>query len=124
MPEHVFGAVNQFLEKKFGGPIRAEKDLLVVGITEVEAAVRDPERVSLTFVNLGLTTLFLSPLGQASVTEGIRLFPSGGLVSISIDEDAILQAVRWVTIGDAVGGSLFRISVRREGQTRPIEGTS
>lgn len=108
------GAALDILEEFAGGPLRDEDASLSVGLSIVRAAERDYERISLTFVNLGGTTIFLAPSPVPSSTSGIRLGANGGTISLSISEDGLLPSVEWNAVGDAAGGNLYRLTVRRE----------
>lgn len=112
------GAALDWLESRFGGPLREEEIDAAPGTTSIQAAPRDFERVSLTFVNLGTTTLFVRPGGLATTASGFRLGSSGGLISLSILEDGLLPCLEWSVVGDAAGGDLYTLICRRESRTR------
>ena len=109
-----FGAVGVHLQRFFGGRTAEEDAEITVGTTVVQIANRDPERVSLIFVNLGVSSIFIGPFTTPSTTRGIRLGPSGGTVAFDVFEDAHLPSLQWFGIGDLAGGTLFRLSARRD----------
>jgi len=108
------GAVFDYLQRLFQGSLQGRDSVLTVGTSMVQAADRDNERVALTLVNIGASTIFVGPTTQVSLTRGIRLGSNGGLITLSVDEDALLSALEWNAISDVAGGTLYIITVRRE----------
>jgi hypothetical protein len=108
------GAALEYLQGLYHGPMRDESVSIPVGVAVVTAADRDPERIIVTFVNLGADAIFLRPNGIPSATAGFRLGASGGALSIATFEDGTLPTAEWSAIGAAAGLTLFRMSVRRE----------
>lgn len=109
----VFGAVLVYLQDRFKGVLAHNEEEYTVGTAVIEVAHADAERVSLTFVNLGATTLYISPSVNVSATHGMRLAANGGTVSMNVEDDALLPALNWRSMGSAGGGALFVLSVRR-----------
>lgn len=62
----------------------------------------DPSRVSFLFVNLGAFLVFITPRGEPSATNGIRLEANGGGVSAEWETDGEVVAWAWRAI--SVGG--------------------
>ncbi len=110
---NVFGAVLEFLQARFKGQLGHTEEEFDVGTAVVEVTHGDAERVSLTFVNLGATSLYLAPSVNVSTIHGIRLAANGGTVSMNVVADAILPALNWRCVGDGIDGVLFVLSVRR-----------
>jgi len=108
------GAGYDYLAKTFGGSLSHSVEAVSVGTARVLASPHDGERVSLTFVNLGTTVVYISPEPLVSTTRGIRLGPSGGMVGVNVTQDATLPMAEWWAAGDAAGGTLFVIRGRRE----------
>lgn len=109
----VFGAVLEFLQSRFRGALAHTEEEFTVGTAVVEVAHGDAERVSLTFVNLAATTLYLAPSVNVSATHGIRLAANGGTVSLNVVDDSLLPALNWRAMGSGADGALFVLSVRR-----------
>lgn len=107
-------ALDRVLARLYGGHTREDATSIAVGLTRVTASERDPERVTLVFMNLGTTVIFVAPTPLVSTTLGFRLGPSGGLVAMDVWEDAHAPTLEWFAIGDLAGGTLFRLSIRRE----------
>jgi len=111
---NIFGAVASFLAQRFGGVMRETEAAVSVGLTVVIGADRDPERMSLTFVNVGASPIFIAPFKGVNTLRGIRLGPAGGFISMNVEEDAHLPSLEWNAISDAAGGLLYRLEARRD----------
>lgn len=108
------GATSDWLAKKFGGLMRDTQTVVSVGLTTVSVLGFDPERVSVIFVNLGASEVFLSPGQGASTTRGIRLAANGGLVAFNVDEDGTIPCSDWTAISTGAGNNLYVCLVARE----------
>jgi hypothetical protein len=108
------GAALEYLQGLYHGPMRDESVSIPVGVAVVTVADRDPERIVLTFVNLGTDVVFIRPSGIPSATAGFRLGASGGTLSVAVFEDGTLPTAEWQAIGAIAGLTVFRMSVRRE----------
>jgi len=118
----LYGAVLEFLRDRFKGALSHAEEEFAVGVANVEVAGGDSERVSLTFVNLAATNLFLAPSVNVSATHGLRLAPNGGTVSMNVNDDALLPALNWWCVSSGADGALFVLSVRRTRITPKAEG--
>lgn len=108
------GAAYDFFERAFQGVLREVPNDFAVGLSILEVAGGDTERVVLSFINTGTTTIALKTSPDVSLTSGILLGPGGGSLTLSVDEDALLSAIAWYAVGDAAAGTLFVLGVRRE----------
>lgn len=115
---NIFGAVAKFLADRFGGVMRELEAETTVGVTAVSVAPRDPERMSLTLANLGTTSIVVAPFASVTLLRGIRLISGGGTVSLNVEEDGHLPSLEWFGIGDAAGGAIYRLEVRRDVMAR------
>ncbi len=109
------GAAIEYLEKLFGGPLDDKDFEFVVGLSLLVVAANNPDRISLTLVNLGTTVIVVSPTQATTLTHGIRLDPSGGTLTLDLVEDGILPTREWTAVSDLAGGALYALSVHREG---------
>lgn len=114
MTARVYGAVYAFLAERFGGSVRSEKTTQTVDTTRSVVAQRDPERVSITFVNLSADAIYVVPGPDVTTTHGIRLDSLGGFLSLNVREDMILPSDEWTAVAAVAGSSLLVITVRRE----------
>lgn len=108
------GAIMEYLRRIFGGDFSVSNDSLTIGVATVLAVQGDSERVSLTLVNLGATTLYIAPTPEVSAVRGIRLGPTGGTVAMNLFQDALLPALPWYVMGSGAGGTLFILQARRD----------
>lgn len=99
--------------KDYGGVLLVEQGVVTVGVAVVEVAGGDPERVTMTLINLGTTDIFVSPEVIVSTTRGIRLGANGGGVTMDAKEDGILQTLQWFGISSVAGQTVFRLTQRR-----------
>ena len=117
----VYGAVLEFLQDRFKGRLSHDELEYTVGTDGIVVAGGDAERVSLTLVNLGATTLYLSPSLQVSTVHGLRLGAQGGTVTMNVEEDSLLPALGWWCVSSAGGGLLFVLTVFRSSKHEPGE---
>ena len=91
------GIVGEVLLEEFGGVFRhVETTLNLVALTTVEIAKGDPERVSLTLINMGSDAIFVAPSSRiASNLQGILLSPSGGFLIMTMRDDFVLPILSW-----------------------------
>lgn len=74
-----------------------------VGTTAADLLRNDPSRVSFQLVNLGAFTVFVTPLGEPSSTNGLRVEANGGALFVEWETDG--EVVAWAWRGIAVGGT-------------------
>ena len=117
----IFGAVLEYLRARFKGELGHDELEFTVGTQAVLVAPGSGERVSITFVNLGATQLYLSPSLQASTTHGLRLAANGGTVSMNVEEDSLLPALCLCASGSGADGVLFVLTVFRSSIERVAE---
>lgn len=107
------GAVLEFLRDRFKGALSPEEHEFVVAAAQIEVAPGDSERVTITFVNLGATTIYIAPSLAVGAGRGMRLGPTGGMISMNVEEDSLLPALNWFAFGSGPAGVLYTLSVRR-----------
>lgn len=108
------GAAYVIAQERFKGVLSFERTVVTVGTSIVEAAPNDPERVSLTFINLSSQPLYIAPDNQVSASRAIVLSGGGGFLSVNAVEDGILSAIDWYALANLASQALFRITVRRD----------
>lgn len=81
-----------------------------VGTTVVVAAPAQPRRVVLILVNLGAASIFITPEGVPSSSNGILLAANGGNITLIWDEDFDLLAREWRAVAASGTNALFRLS--------------
>lgn len=102
-----------YLRDIFGGDF-SEEDLNVSVLdTPTKLVNNDPERISLTIINLGTADVYIKPRNDVSATSGILLTASGGSVSMDVRSDATLPSREWWAISGTTGQELFVLSMRR-----------
>lgn len=74
-----------------------------VGTTAADVLRNDPSRASFQFVNLGAFTVFVTPLGEPSSTNGFRIEANGGALIADWETDG--EVVAWAWRGIAIGGT-------------------
>lgn len=106
--------VRELLVRRFGTYFTPESNRVAstVGTTSTEVLRGDPSRVGFLFVNLSLNNIFLSPIGAASATNGIRLDPNGGSVSVEWEEDGEVVAWPWQAVADGAGSAFLALETR------------
>ena len=82
-----------------------------LGTTAQLIAANNPRRLALLVVNLSGVAVYIRPLAPASSTNGIRLGPSGGAVSMAWDADFGVVGKEWYGVAEGVGSSIFVLEV-------------
>lgn len=108
------GIMVDYLRREFGGDFSILETSLAVGTAPLLAIQGDVERVSLTFVNLAATTLYILPKPEVSATRGLRLGATGGTIALNLFQDTLLPALSWYVVGSGADGTLFILSARRD----------
>jgi hypothetical protein len=109
-----FGAAYDYLANRFGGLVGVRESVTTVGVAVVALVGNNPERVSLTIVNLGATEVFIATSESVSTSRGIRLTANGGGITLSVDTDGPLSALPWFAISSVAGNPVFAMEVVRE----------
>ncbi len=109
----VYGAALEYLESRFKGHLGHDEIEFTVGTDAIPVAPGSGERVSLTFVNLAATQLYLAPSLEVAATHGLRLAANGGTVSMNVEEDSLLPALGWWCVSSGANGALFVLTVFR-----------
>ena len=93
----------------------------ISAVTSSEILTPDPNRLSITFINTGTTSIVVRPVGVVSALNGITISPSGGLLSLMWREDTILPTRRWSALALVGAGTMYILTVssysRRDGGT-------
>jgi hypothetical protein len=84
---------------------------IAVGVAVGRVLEYNDNRLGLTFINQGATTLYLSTKKGIAVGDGYRLLAAGGSISFSWQEDFDLVAQEWYGISSAAGGVLSYVEV-------------
>lgn len=82
-----------------------------IGISAVQVLRNDPRRLAATIVNLGVAALFVAPTRAVSATNGIRLAPSGGSLTLIWDEDFDATGIEWFGLADAAANAVHTLEV-------------
>jgi len=108
------GAVADFLAARYGGLISDRSRTVAAGLAVVTLCGNDPERVSLTFINLGAAEAYVSPEPNTSAALGIRLQANGGGVTFNLLEDSSLPSIEWTCLAAAAANNIYVLEVFRE----------
>jgi hypothetical protein len=111
------GAAAQFVAKEFGGNFRVRQTTVPVDTASVVVAPNDPDRVWLSIINTGTTSITLSFRPTAIAGQGILLLDNGSVYSVQVRDDAILPAWALSAIGDLAGGTLEVFEITMESQS-------
>jgi hypothetical protein len=116
-----YGAALERIQRRYGGLCRVVTEEVVVTTTPVVVAEADSERIFFAFINLSADAVMLCPGVEASALRGFRLSPLGGALLTNEEEDNIMPTLQWSAQGLAINLECFRITVRRDVQTNPME---
>ena len=104
------GAAQRVVEQLWG--VRTETRENPLAVDDIDTTTKqllpaDPDRVGILIINLGTGIVYVSWLEGVSATNGIRLGPSGGNVSLSAPEDASLVTRAWFAMASADNQAFF-----------------
>jgi hypothetical protein len=99
----------EYLQGHIGAPVEARASAAGSTLDTASAQIlrQDPRRIGFTFVNLSANEMYVTPVGAASATNGIRVGPSGGSVNVQADDDGEMSAWEWVGIATAAASNYF-----------------
>jgi len=109
----MINTVRDYLLARLGVPTtpRASVAGSTLGLTVAQILRQDPRRVGFIFINLSPNQIFISPIGAATSTNGIRVGPSGGSVHVLALEDGEMAAWEWSGVADLAGSNYFILEI-------------
>lgn len=113
MAEVAVGAAQSFIEGEFGGPTTESDSEITLAATATKVCDNDPERLSLTIINLGTNQCHIVFDNAPSTSRGIILVAGGGSVSMNVREDGTLPTREWWGVADSGTTNLAVIAMRR-----------
>lgn len=98
-------SLEALLKRQFGVRTRAEENPLIssLGTTAAKVLPNDPDRLAYLVINLSANVVYVSLHNDVADDKGIRLDPSGGMMSAIWSED--FQLVGWELWGVADGAT-------------------
>ena len=94
------GALSDFVRERFGVDVRFNPVALatVAGTTATQIWRANADRLELTFINLGATTIYIFVDPSVSSSKGIYLAGGGGAVVLTAGEDGELVGYPWYAV--------------------------
>lgn len=82
-------SAHDLISQRFGVRTRSaeNREATTMSTTSQLIARDDSSRVALNIVNLGATTVFVRPRGDATASQGFRLAANGGFMTLTLDDD-------------------------------------
>jgi hypothetical protein len=108
-------AVVARLEERYGGAFRFVESIINV-LTAPTVIVGDNfERVHLTIINVsGANSAMIAPSALVSATRGFRISTNGGMLSVNVEQDAILPALGWMGFGLGGNPDVYVLQIIRD----------
>ncbi len=106
-------ALQEYIERQYGGRFSATPVTVSVGLTASRIVQNNFERVALVLVNLSAGNVYVGLDPTVSPTGGIKLGSNGGLMSLNVKDDLVLVGNSWYAVNDTVVGPLYLVSVVR-----------
>lgn len=113
------GAAQAFVEGEFGGPVDVLQATLTSASSPQKFVDNDPERLSLTFINLGGYTAYLFIDQTVSDTKGIAVNATGGFLNVDVRADQMLPTREWWVVSPDGSTAMLAIWTRRYSYTTP-----
>lgn len=115
------GAVLDYLRKEFGGDFEESEATGLATQVGVQIVPPDPERVSLTIVNLDIVALWIRPNPLPTSNANITLVANGGSFTINARDDFTLVTRAWFGAGSTASALYYALSVRRYAVVAPAQ---
>lgn len=119
MAEPQVGAAQAYVEAEFGGPCTEEETEVAVDTTVTKLIDNNPERVSLSIINVGNDTLYVLFDDGVSSTRGIVLNANGGLLSLNVRDDQMMSTRRWYGIAGSSSTDVLVVETKRYAYSGP-----
>lgn len=99
----IMAVLSDYIKKHFDVDTRYNPNPITttVGTTPTELWRNNPDRITLLFINLGATSVYLNVDANVSSTNGIFLAAGGGSVILLAEEDGELVGFPWYGISSA-----------------------
>ena len=109
-------ALARWVAKYFGMKTRAVSNPVTASVSEGVTVIahNNPDRLSLLVINLSNATLYLGFFPDVSDTKGIMLAASGGMASLSAEEDGELVGYEFNIYSAADDKAIFVLEVEAE----------
>jgi len=104
-----YGPVSSWLQRWFGSRVRSAPSQATAGVATATLLQSNPNRMGFTVINLSTNNVFVAPAeaGTVSSTNGILLAPSGGALSVQVQNDGDLSEHAWNIIASGAGSAVF-----------------
>lgn len=105
------GMLSDLLTRQFQVKTRPNVNPLVaaVGVAAIPVANNNPDRVGLTFINLSVNVIYVSPDPNVSAAIGIRLDANGGQLTLVWWEDFELVGHEWYAIAAGANSAFYTL---------------
>ena len=106
--------MREYLRSKYGvKDIETRDEEKDTSNTEVrKVAELNADRISLIFLNIGTTDVYVRPNSMQSVgREGFRLMNNGGMVALWCEEDGVLPCLSWLACSPDGASKLLVIEI-------------
>lgn len=111
IPEGATAAV--YAAKRYGGPTKIVETDVLIGTTIASVLQNNPRRIFWTMVNNSANDLGFGFNRQVTTAVGFKLAGSGGVASMSVDEDGEAVTYDTFAIGGVAGNNIHLIEVVR-----------
>lgn len=103
--------ISDLLREELGIATYERETSLQAGVASAVLMRQNPNRISFVLYNLSANVLFIRPGAAASATQGIRLGPNGGAVSLYYREDFTLVSRDWQILAAAAASDYYLLEV-------------
>jgi len=105
--------VSDWLAKTYGGLFEVKQYTISTTLHARQAIPANPERVSLTVINVGTAFAQLTPNISNLANGGIILSSNGASVTMNMRDDFVLPTLEWFVQGSISTATLYVIEVNR-----------
>lgn len=107
------GVLSNFVKRHFGVEVRFNPNPIVSTVQTAATQLwrGNPDRLQLTFINLGANIIYLFVDPSVSASRGIYLAPGGGSVILTAEEDGELVGYPWWALAATAVTNIFSAEV-------------
>lgn len=103
--------LRDLLREELGVETFERETATTAGVVSARLMRQNPNRIAFILYNLSANILYINPITTPSSTNGIRLGPNGGFVSMYYREDFTLVGREWSIIADVAGSAYYLLEI-------------
>jgi len=108
------GAAYELAAERYKGRLVDDESVSTIGTSETELLGGDPERVTVTIVNLSSNDIYLAFRPGVSAGQGIVIGSGGGALNLNAEDDGILVTRPMYVVAAGASSNVYVLTQRRD----------